>query len=215
MSSTLTAAQTTTASADSTTLADSTAHDATQPIRPAVGRAAELARAVRITCSMVADAPDVEEVTLGEHGVAAGAQRRVDQHCPAAVGGPAGQRRSEQFGAAVQQYRQMRSALSHYRTPIRLGFWPGGRCTEVPVRVRGPGVGEVRQGRFGQRPRCTGLQVKGCCRALHRLPRRSSLREFLGSSARPRHPRFRGNPPHRSRRTPWSGSRSDGDRRTA
>ena len=45
MSSTLTAAQTTTASADSTTLADSTAHDATQPIRPAVGRAAELARA--------------------------------------------------------------------------------------------------------------------------------------------------------------------------
>ncbi len=39
MSSTLTAAQTT------TTLADSTAHDATQPIRPAVGRAAELARA--------------------------------------------------------------------------------------------------------------------------------------------------------------------------
>lgn len=35
---------------------------------------AELARAVRITCSMVADAPDVEEVTLGEHGVAAGAQ---------------------------------------------------------------------------------------------------------------------------------------------
>ena len=44
MSSTLTAAQTTTASADSTTLADSTAHDVTQPIRPAVGRAAELAR---------------------------------------------------------------------------------------------------------------------------------------------------------------------------
>lgn len=45
MSSTLTAAQTTTAPADSTALADSTAHDATQPIRPAVGRAAELARA--------------------------------------------------------------------------------------------------------------------------------------------------------------------------
>ena len=35
---------------------------------------AGLARAVRITFSMVADAPDVEEVTLGEHGVAAGAQ---------------------------------------------------------------------------------------------------------------------------------------------
>lgn len=44
MSSTLTAAQTTTAPADSTTLADSAAHDVTQPIRPAVGRAAELAR---------------------------------------------------------------------------------------------------------------------------------------------------------------------------
>ena len=45
MSSTLTAAQTTTTLADSATLADSTAHDVTQPIRPAVGRAAELARA--------------------------------------------------------------------------------------------------------------------------------------------------------------------------
>ncbi|WP_300746375.1 carboxyl transferase domain-containing protein, partial [uncultured Bifidobacterium sp.] len=45
MSNTLTAAQTTTAPADSTTLVDSTAHDVTQPIRPAVGRAAELARA--------------------------------------------------------------------------------------------------------------------------------------------------------------------------
>ena len=45
MSSTLTAAQTTMAPADSTTLVDSTAHDVTQPIRPAVGRAAELARA--------------------------------------------------------------------------------------------------------------------------------------------------------------------------
>ncbi|MEE8726351.1 MAG: acyl-CoA carboxylase subunit beta [Bifidobacterium thermacidophilum] len=44
MSSTLTAAQTTTTLADSATLADSTAHDVTQPIRPAVGRAAELAR---------------------------------------------------------------------------------------------------------------------------------------------------------------------------
>ena len=44
MSSTLTAAQTTTAPADSTALADSAAHDVTQPIRPAVGRAAELAR---------------------------------------------------------------------------------------------------------------------------------------------------------------------------
>lgn len=34
----------------------------------------ELARSVRITFSMVADAPDVEEVTLGERGVAVGAQ---------------------------------------------------------------------------------------------------------------------------------------------
>lgn len=35
--------------------------------------AAELARRAPITISIVADAPDVEEVTLGEHGVAAGA----------------------------------------------------------------------------------------------------------------------------------------------
>jgi alkylhydroperoxidase/carboxymuconolactone decarboxylase family protein YurZ len=28
-------------------------------------------------------------------------------------------------------------------------------CTEVPARARGPGVGEVRQGRLGQGPRCT------------------------------------------------------------
>src|ERR1700691_219502 len=33
-------------------------------------------------------------------------------------------------------------------------------CIEVPVRWHEPGVGEVRQGRFGQRPRCTGTRLR-------------------------------------------------------
>ena len=56
----------------------------------------------------------------------------------------------EEFDAAVEQNRNV---IRHRCGSLQASG--EGPCIEVPVRVRGPGVGEVRQGRFGQRPRCT------------------------------------------------------------
>ena len=89
---------------------------------------------------------------LGEEalGVPTGPQCGVDEDGAIAVGVLSGERGSQQLDTAVQQDREVSVILGHRSASDE------GPCTEVPVRERGPGVGEVRQGRFGQRPRCTG-----------------------------------------------------------
>ncbi|GKU34116.1 hypothetical protein NJB14197_10570 [Mycobacterium montefiorense] len=104
------------------------------------------------------------------------AEGGIDEYGAGSVGVLAGQCRGEQFDAALQQHRHMPEAIrpeiiwlvSHRNTSpgleghvgTRDGPEEGRPCTEVPVRSYEPGVGEVRQGRFGQRPRCTGMRLR-------------------------------------------------------
>lgn len=87
-----------------------------------------------------------------------GPEGGVDQDGAGAVAVMTGQRGSEKFDTSVDQHGNVSvptgpgCCINHGRTSERMD----GPCTEVPDRIREPGVGEVRQGRFGQRPRCTG-----------------------------------------------------------
>ena len=88
--------------------------------------------------------------------MAAGAQGGVDEYGAIAVGAASRQRGRQKLDAAVEQDGNVAvgaRGVVVFGHRIASG---GGPCTEVPVRGRGPGVGEVRQGRFGQRPRCMG-----------------------------------------------------------
>ncbi len=114
-----------------------------------------------------ADQPQTGQIGEEAFGVPARTERGVDQHRTRTRRVASGQRGRQQLDAAVEQDRNVSVILAfeirgHRSTfdcvdPRLVGSRPaGGPCNEVPVRGRGPGVGEVRQGRFGQRPRCTG-----------------------------------------------------------
>ncbi|GAS90100.1 multiheme cytochrome, precursor [Mycolicibacterium brisbanense] len=79
----------------------------------------------------------------------------VDEHRLGSIAVTTGQRGAEQFDTAVQQDWDM-PVVTHVRVHTNTSAMAC-PCDEVSVRNLGPGVGEVRQGRLGQRPRRTGL----------------------------------------------------------
>ena len=107
--------------------------------------------------------------------MSAGAKGGIDEHRTGSIGVVPRQRRGEQFDAALQHHGHMPEVIrpeiiwlvGHRNTSPGLEKHVGGGsardgrpCTEVSVRSHEPGVGEVRQGRFGQRPRCTGMRLR-------------------------------------------------------
>ena len=101
---------------------------------------------------------DAQSGELGEEafGMPACAEGGVDEDRAAAVGVLPGERGSQQLDTAVEQDGYVSVIAGAARILRHRNLCDEGPCTEVPVREPGPGVGEVRQGRFGQRPRCTG-----------------------------------------------------------
>ena len=87
-------------------------------------------------------------------GVSARPECRINQYGAGAIGAAPGQCGAQQFDAAVEQDRDV--SVVGARIHGRLSG-ERVRCTVVSVRAQGPGVGEVRQGRLGQRPRDTVL----------------------------------------------------------
>ena len=111
----------------------------------------------RVGVAVQPDQPQARELGEEALGVAAGAEGGVDQDGARAVGVAAGSARE----SSSSTQRSSRTGMCPWSSDVQPSQHlssdsDGGPCTEVPVRERGPGVGEVRQGRFGQRPRCTG-----------------------------------------------------------
>ena len=101
------------------------------------------------------DQPQARQLGEEALGVPACAQGGVDEDGTLAVGILSGERGSQQLDTTVEQDRDVSVSIGPQIVGHR-NLFDEGPCTEVPVRERGPDVGEVRQGRFGQRPRCTG-----------------------------------------------------------
>jgi hypothetical protein len=108
-----------------------------------------------------ADQPQAGQFREEPLGVPARPQGRIHQHGSGAVGAAPRQCGREQFDAEVEQDRDVSVVPRRPAGCVSHGKASDERrpCTGVSVRARGPGVGEVRQGRLGQRPRCTDSQV--------------------------------------------------------
>ena len=85
-------------------------------------------------------------------GMATGAEGGVDENRARTICRPTSEGRCQKLEATVQQDGNVPGVLGHHTTSGLTGPHPSG---EVPVRHE-PGVGEVRQGRFGQGPHQTG-----------------------------------------------------------
>jgi hypothetical protein len=114
----------------------------------------------RVGIAIQADQPQTGERVEETFGMPSRAQSGVEQHRPGSVGSTAGQRGGKQFDAPVEQHGNVsvirtvcHDAPSDSTGKASMAPPP---CGEVPVRVCEPGVGEVRQGRLGQRPHRTG-----------------------------------------------------------
>ena len=117
----------------------------TEPCEPAAGDLQGARVAVE------PDHPQPGQYRQEAFGVTAGAQGGVDEQRAGAVGTLPRQRGSEKFDTAVEQDGYVAECpwiVNHLNVAYSKGAdLEGVRCTEVPVRYREPGVGEVRQGR--------------------------------------------------------------------
>ena len=102
--------------------------------------------------AVAVESDEMQTGQLGEEAfrVAPRTEGGVDEDGTGAIGAATGEGGLQQFDASVQEDRVVRVIVRH-RSTLAKRVCP---CIEVPVRGCGPGVGEVRQGRFGQRPQC-------------------------------------------------------------